>query len=71
MALRYYMNIIGHACVDGTVARDDIHTLQADVHIVVGTPGRIFDIINRRSLRLDSTEKVFLDESDEMLSRVF
>merc|ERR1712003_278491 len=51
--------------------RDDIRTLQGGVHIVVGTPGRVYDMINRRALRLDSIRQFFLDEADEMLSRGF
>lgn len=41
------------------------------VHIVVGTPGRVFDMINRRSLKTDSVKIFCLDEADEMLSRGF
>ncbi len=46
------MNIQVHACVGGTAVRDDIRTLQNGVHIVVGTPGRVFDMISRRALSL-------------------
>jgi len=71
LALGDYMDIAVHACVGGTAVRDDIRTLQGGVHIVVGTPGRVFDMINRRALRLDSIKQFFLDEADEMLSRGF
>mmetsp|Transcript_28701 Transcript_28701/g.32825 ORF Transcript_28701/g.32825 Transcript_28701/m.32825 type:complete len:406 (-) Transcript_28701:270-1487(-) len=71
VALGDYMDVIVHACVGGTAVRDDIRTLQDGVHIVVGTPGRVFDMINRRALRLDSIRQFFLDEADEMLSRGF
>jgi translation initiation factor 4A len=71
LALGDYMNIEVHACVGGTAVRDDIRTLQAGVHVVVGTPGRVYDMINRRALRLDSIKQFFLDEADEMLSRGF
>jgi len=37
----------------------------------VGTPGRVFDMINRRALRMDSVQLFVLDEADEMLSRGF
>lgn len=60
-----------HACVGGTAVRDDIRTLQNGVHIVVGTPGRVFDMINRGALRLDRVGLFVLDEADEMLSRGF
>mmetsp|Transcript_13312 Transcript_13312/g.20272 ORF Transcript_13312/g.20272 Transcript_13312/m.20272 type:complete len:412 (+) Transcript_13312:237-1472(+) len=71
IALGDYMDVLVHACVGGTAVRDDIRTLQDGVHIVVGTPGRVFDMINRRALRLDSIRQFFLDEADEMLSRGF
>ena len=65
------MNIKIHACVGGTAVRDDIRTLQDGVHVVVGTPGRVYDMIQRRALRLDSVQLFVLDEADEMLSRGF
>eukprot|EP00979_Chaetoceros_neogracilis_P001553 scaffold269_cov245-Chaetoceros_neogracile.AAC.2 len=71
IALGDYMDLQVHACVGGTAVRDDIRTLQAGVHIVVGTPGRVYDMINRRALRLDDIRQFFLDEADEMLSRGF
>jgi len=71
LALGDYMDIQVHACVGGTAVRDDIRTLQQGVHVVVGTPGRVYDMINRRALRLDHIRQFFLDEADEMLSRGF
>jgi translation initiation factor 4A len=70
-AMGDYMKARVHACVGGTAVRDDIRTLQEGVHIVVGTPGRVFDMINRRSLRMDYVSLFILDEADEMLSRGF
>jgi hypothetical protein len=55
-ALGDFMNLKIHACVGGTAVRDDIRTLQDGVHIVVGTPGRVYDMIQRRALRLDSVQ---------------
>ena len=45
--------------------------LQGGVHVVVGTPGRVYDMLRRRALRADSIKMVVLDEADEMLSRGF
>jgi hypothetical protein len=45
--------------------------LPAGVHVVVGTPGRVFDMLRRRCLRADSIKMFVLDEADEMLSRGF
>ncbi len=38
---------------------------------MVGTPGRVYDMIQRRALRLESVQLFVLDEADEMLSRGF
>lgn len=69
MSLGDFMNIKIHACVGGTAVREDIRTLQEGVHVVVGTPGRVYDMIQRRALRLDHVKMFTLDEADEMLSR--
>jgi len=60
-----------HACVGGTSVRDDTRILQAGVHVVVGTPGRVYDMLRRRALRADGIRMFMLDEADEMLSRGF
>jgi translation initiation factor 4A len=70
-ALGDYMKVTSHSCVGGTAVREDIRTLTAGVQIVVGTPGRVNDMINRNALRLDRLKLFVLDEADEMLSRGF
>ena len=71
MALGDFMNANSHACVGGTNVREDMRTLDHGVHVVVGTPGRVFDMIQRRVLRTHSIKLFVLDEADEMLSRGF
>lgn len=71
LALGDYMNAQCHACIGGTVVREDMRKLEAGVHIVVGTPGRVFDMINRRALDVNNIKMFVLDEADEMLSRGF
>ncbi|KAI9445901.1 P-loop containing nucleoside triphosphate hydrolase protein [Lactarius indigo] len=71
IALGDYMNVECHACVGGTNVREDMAKLQEGVHVVVGTPGRVYDMINRRALRTDTIKLFCLDEADEMLSRGF
>ena len=71
IALGDYMSIECHACVGGTNVREDMAKLQEGVHVVVGTPGRVFDMINRRAFRTDNIKIFCLDEADEMLSRGF
>lgn len=48
-----------------------IHALRQGVHIIVATPGRLIDLMNRGAARLDSVDTVVLDEADEMLSMGF
>ena len=45
--------------------------LEAGVHVVSGTPGRVFDMIKRRSLRTREIKLLVLDEADEMLNQGF
>jgi len=66
-----YLQVSSHACVGGTLVRDDVKILRDGVQIVVGTPGRVFDMINRKVLNLQNVKLFVLDEADEMLSRGF
>ncbi|KAL7274009.1 translation initiation factor eIF4A [Rhizina undulata] len=71
VAIGDYLNVECHACIGGTVVRDDMKILQDGVHVVVGTPGRVHDMIQRRALKTDAIKIFVLDEADEMLSRGF
>ncbi len=53
----------------GMVAQ--LRQLQRGAHVVVGTPGRVIDHINRKTLRLDRLRTLVLDEADEMLRMGF
>jgi translation initiation factor 4A len=66
-----YQKINCHACIGGTVVREDIRILEKGVHAVVGTPGRVFDMISRNHLSTQQLKIFILDEADEMLSRGF
>ena len=71
-ALGEYMKIKVHACVGGTVVREDIGILKDGVHVVVGTPGRVYDMITQRqALKLNKLKLFVLDEADQMLDRGF
>merc|ERR1712154_157219 len=71
IALGDYMGAQCHACIGGTSVREDMRKLDAGQHIVVGTPGRVFDMISRKVLRTYEIKMFVLDEADEMLSRGF
>ncbi|KAF3902148.1 hypothetical protein ABW21_db0205403 [Orbilia brochopaga] len=70
-ALGDFMKVDVYACIGGTSTRDDMTALREGQHIVVGTPGRVHDMIQRRALKTDSLKIFVLDEADEMLSRGF
>lgn len=58
--------------IGGTSVQNDINLLDNNPpHIIVGCSGRIYDMINRRHLRLNSVKLFILDEADEMLSQGF
>lgn len=71
VAIGDFMGIECHACIGGTNVRDDMKALQDGPQIVVGTPGRVQDMIQRRVLKTDNMKMFILDEADEMLSRGF
>merc|ERR1712117_648516 len=71
LALGDYQRVRCHACIGGTSVRDDIDKLRDGQHLVVGTPGRVYDMIGKRHLRVDDLLTFVLDEADEMLSRGF
>ncbi|HEX3364367.1 DEAD/DEAH box helicase [Phenylobacterium sp.] len=58
-------------CVGGMDPRAERRALQAGTHIVVGTPGRLRDHIERGALDLSALKVVVLDEADEMLDLGF
>ena len=71
LALGNFMNIQVHACIGGRSIGEDIRKLDHGVHIVSGTPGRVFDMIKRRNLRTRNIKALILDEADEMLNKGF
>ncbi|KAK6921448.1 DEAD/DEAH box helicase domain [Dillenia turbinata] len=71
LALGGYINIQAHACIGGKSVGEDIRKLEYGVQVVSGTPGRVCDMIKRRTLRTRAIKLLVLDESDEMLSRGF
>ena len=55
----------------GSSMEDQIRSLKRGSQIVVGTPGRTVDLINRRALKLGNVQWLVLDEADEMLNMGF
>ena len=58
-----------HVCVGGRQVRKDLLLLHGGmIHVVVGTPGRVHHMIERRAISMDGIRQLVLDEADEMLS---
>jgi len=70
-ALSDFMGVKLHLCIGGTSVRDDQRKLEGGVQIVVGTPGRVNDMVQRNALKPENIRMFVLDEADEMLSRGF
>ncbi|HIK56830.1 MAG TPA: DEAD/DEAH box helicase [Synechococcales cyanobacterium M55_K2018_004] len=58
--------VYGGQAIDLQISR-----LQRGVHMIVGTPGRVLDLLNRGELRLNKLNWLVLDEADEMLNMGF
>lgn len=71
LSLGDYMQARCHACIGGTLVREDLRKLEQGVHVVVGTPGRVYDMMTRGALNVRNLKMFVLDEADEMLSRGF
>lgn len=65
------LDIVCHACIGGTSLENDVVVLKRGAHVVVGTPGRVHDVIQRGFLDPRHVKMFILDEADEMLSRGF
>ena len=68
---RFADNIKIISLCGGTTMRPQMASLEHGAHIVVGTPGRILDHLQRESLKLDALNTLVLDEADRMLDMGF
>jgi translation initiation factor 4A len=68
--LSKFMKVNVVACIGGTSIRENVTDLK-NGQIVIGTPGRVFDLLKRNLLHTDSLKMFVLDEADEMLSHGF
>ena len=65
------MNLSSVVCVGGTPITPQIRKLKNYNHIVIGTPGRVIDLMKRGRLKLEGVQTVVLDEADRMLDMGF
>ena len=69
MALGDHLNVKIHACFGGKSMQEDIRKLEMGVHMVSGTPGRVYDMIQQKYLDTRKLKMLILDEADEMLKK--
>lgn len=69
--LSHQMKFWSACFIGGTHLNKDLNILQRKQHVIIGTPGRILDLINRRALRVDQMKILVLDEFDRMLDMGF
>jgi superfamily II DNA/RNA helicase len=65
------MNLYSALCVGGVNIQPQIRQLQRGPHIVIGTPGRLKDLVQQKKLRLGAANMLVLDEADRMLDMGF
>jgi ATP-dependent RNA helicase DeaD len=68
---KYLKNLKVTTVYGGSSMEEQIRSLKKGSQIVVGTPGRTVDLINRRALKLGNVQWLVLDEADEMLNMGF
>jgi superfamily II DNA/RNA helicase len=65
------MKLYSAVCVGGVNITGQIRQLKRGPHIIIGTPGRLKDLLNRGMIRTDSMDTLVLDEADRMLDMGF
>ena len=68
---KYVKNLNVLPVYGGTSIENQIRNFKRGVHIIVATPGRLIDLMERKAVSLDTIEKVVMDEADEMLNMGF
>ncbi len=65
------MHLFSMLCIGGTSVRDQLRKAKMNNDFVIGTPGRIKDLVQRRSLNMATFQTIVLDEADRMLDMGF
>ena len=70
-SLGHFMNLKVLCAVGGNSLREDLSALEDGAQFIVGTPGRIFDLVNRNALDRSEIRVLIMDEADQMLEDLF
>ena len=69
--ISHHMGISVHVATGGPPLKDDIRAIERGAQFLIGTPGRIFDLMNRNVLQRDQIRVLIFDEADQMLEDRF
>lgn len=58
-------------CIGGINSKEPLNQIRNGVHIVVATPGRLSDLLNKKKINLDICKYITLDEADRLLDLAF
>jgi len=70
-ALGAHCKVQTHLCIGGKSVKDNLDALRKGVHVIIGTPGRIYDLLNRHAIDGSKIKMLIIDEADTMLDRGF
>jgi superfamily II DNA/RNA helicase len=65
------MHLFSMLCIGGTSVRDQLRNAKRNNDFIIGTPGRIKDLVQRRALIMSTFQTIVLDEADRMLDMGF
>ena len=70
-AMSVHMGVSVYSATGGTPLREDIRAIEKGCQYLIGTPGRVFDLMNRNVLARDQIRVLIFDEADQMLEDRF
>lgn len=71
-ALGKHLNITSHVCIGvGSRLKEEVKILSDGVHVVIGTPGRVLDLIKSRTLGITKTKFLAVCDAVDLLTGTF
>jgi len=70
-ALGQSLKVKAHLCIGGKSVKNDMDVLRNGIHVMIGTPGRVYDLLNRGAIDGSKIKILVIDEADTMLDRGF
>jgi len=74
-SLGTYLGVNAHLCIGGKnggrSVKDNLDALRKGIHVMIGTPGRVYDLLNRGAIDPSKIKTLVIDEADVMLDRGF